>query len=170
VPRKSHSELGSHQTWWPSCSKPLQDETHRWERNWCLVAGRKPLSLRIPLFVFRHELWSALPWSESFPARGARKKRNRQFCSGEGGMLPEDKAESHAFISMHTPQGDSATGRSCLKHVQAPLQVRAKRRRRNGGLSATQARDSPYRRIGVAVAEGQAANFPPTFQGSDTVK
>jgi len=108
---------------------------------------------------------------ESFPWHEVPKKAGKQGHLLRGrGMLARGTAESTALFLWNTPQGDSATGRGCCKHLQAfPLQVRPSgcKDPEPEVIWPTQQDDRPYRRILRGVAGGQAAISSTDLQGSD---
>ena len=70
------------------------------EVNTELIIGKKsgkPLKLDIPLFVSDMSFGSLSEEAKTALARGA-EKSGTGICSGEGGMLPEEKAESSKYF------------------------------------------------------------------------
>jgi len=77
--------------------KPLLDDHSVNARTVIGPRARKPLSLDIPLFVSDMSFGALSEEAKTALARGA-ELAGTAICSGEGGMLPEEKAESSRYF------------------------------------------------------------------------
>ena len=78
-------------------TRPLEDEV---DVDTQLVIGpeaKKPLALKIPVFVSDMSFGALSPEAKIALARGA-EMAGTGICSGEGGMLPEEKAENSRYF------------------------------------------------------------------------
>jgi len=79
--------------------------------------AKKPLKLDIPLFVSDMSFGSLSEEAKTSMARGA-EKAGTGICSGEGGMLPEEKAENSKYFYEYA-SGKFGFEWDLLKDVQA---------------------------------------------------
>lgn len=79
--------------------------------------AQKPLKLSIPLFVSDMSFGSLSEEAKTALARGA-EKAGTGICSGEGGMLPEEKAENRRYMYEYA-SGKFGFNWNILKEVQA---------------------------------------------------
>jgi len=128
LPRSQLPELVTSRSWWPSSLRtPLQDDASVGTENWLLVApAAKPCSLTDTLFRFRHELWSASPWTGKFRLDEGAKKPKQAFAPGKEGMLPEEQAGVHALFLLNTRLRRFGYRPELLRaRTGLPLQVKA---------------------------------------------
>lgn len=80
-------------------------------------AARRPLRLQIPLFVSDMSFGAISAEAKTALARGA-EAAGTGICSGEGGMLPEEQAESSRYL-YELASGRFGWDEACLDRVQA---------------------------------------------------
>jgi len=135
-----------------------------------LVIGpnaRKPLTLKIPLFVSDMSFGALSEEAKVALARGA-ELSGTGICSGEGGMLPEEQAEnSHYFYELASAQ--FGYNEELLQKVQA-FHFKGGQ----GAKTGTGGHLPGNKNIGKIsqvrnIPEGQPAISPPTFRALSTV-
>jgi len=146
--------------------KPLMDEV---EVGTELVVGpnaKKPLVLKIPLFVSDMSFGALSEEAKVALAKGA-ELAGTGICSGEGGMLPEEQAaNSRYFYELASAQfGYSEAG---LRNVQA-FHFKGGQ----GAKTGTGGHLPAAKNIGKiaevrGIPEGEPAISPPTFSDMDT--
>ncbi len=149
-------------------TKPLMEDV---DVDTELVIGpeaRKPLSLNIPLLVSDMSFGALSEEAKIALAKGA-ERAGTGICSGEGGMLPEEKAESSRYF-YELASAQFGYQEALLRDIQA-FHFKGGQGAKTGtgghlpGNKNT-AKISQVRNI----PEGQPATSPPTFKDLSSVK
>jgi methylamine---glutamate N-methyltransferase subunit C len=104
--------------------RPLLDEAEVDTSVVIGAAATKPLRLEIPIFVSDMSFGALSEEAKVALARGA-ELAGTAICSGEGGMLPEEKPSRHV-ISTSLPRDDSAGARPGLKTSRGSISSSAR--------------------------------------------
>ena len=134
-----------------------------------LVIGpesRKPLTLKIPLFVSDMSFGALSEEAKIALAKGA-EAAGTGICSGEGGMLPEEQAaNSHYFYELASAK--FGYSEALLEKVQA-FHFKGGQGAKTGiGGHLPAAKNIGKIAQVRGITEGQAAISPPTFDGLET--
>ncbi len=127
----------------------------------------KPLRLGIPLFVSDMSFGALSEEAKISLARGA-EKAGTGICSGEGGMLPEEQAESTRYL-LEFASAQFGYKPELLEHVQA-FHFKCGQAAKTGVGGHLPSKKTTARIAALrGVAEGEAAFSPPTFTSLRTV-
>lgn len=98
-------------------SFPLSEDEHVETEVTIGKYSKKPLILKHPLFVSDMSFGSLSEEAKTALARGA-EKAGTAICSGEGGMLPEEKAECRRYLYEYAT-GEFGFSWELIKEIQA---------------------------------------------------
>ncbi|MBL4821051.1 MAG: CDGSH iron-sulfur domain-containing protein [Gammaproteobacteria bacterium] len=147
--------------------KPLMEETPVATETVIGPSARKPLTLKIPLFVSDMSFGALSEEAKIALARGA-QSAGTGICSGEGGMLPEEQAEnSRYFYELASAQFGYSEAQ--LSRVQAfHFKAGQGAKTGTGGHLPGEKNTGRISRV-RGIPEGQPAISPPTFRDLATV-
>lgn len=148
-------------------TKPLMEDT---EVSSTLIIGpeaKKPLQLDIPLFVSDMSFGALSLEAKVALARGAHKA-GTGICSGEGGMLPEEKAESSRYF-YELASAQFGFHEEQLRDIQA-FHFKGGQGAKTGTGGHLPGSKNTKRISEVrGIPEGEPAVSPPTFKNLSTV-
>lgn len=149
-------------------SKPLPDDAKVDTTTVIGPTAKKPLVLKIPLFVSDMSFGAISEEAKISLARGA-EMAGTGICSGEGGMLPTEKDENSRYFY------ELASGRFGWDMETIPNQVQAFHFKGGQGAKTGTGGHLPGRKVQGKIAQvrnlkpGTDAISPPTFTGDDLV-
>lgn len=149
-------------------TKPLMEDV---EVGTELIIGpeaKKPLKLRIPLFVSDMSFGSLSEEAKISMARGA-EKAGTGICSGEGGMLPEEQQENSRYF-YELASARFGFKEEILSNIQA-FHFKGGQGAKTGTGGHLPGNKNTARISKVrGIPEGEPAVSPPTFKDLVTVK